>query len=233
MKILVVDDDPAILTLCARALASEGHTVKTCNSGSEAIAAAIADPFDLALCDINMPDIEGLDVVRAIKMQVPGLPVIVISALDPVEWRAKSREAGADHFLQKPVRLETLRQEVALVGAANVGLHTALYAPAMDEQTCERLVETFLAAGFPVHVNSDAGALVEGAAPELLILDGEAPGASGIIRWARATGIPVFVLVENGKPLDRNIMQLGASLMVEKSVSPDALLVQARFLAQR
>jgi len=118
MKILVVDDDPAILKMCSHVLEKQGHQVVPCDGGAQALQAALSMELDLALCDLNLPDMHGLDVIRAIKVQSPALPIIVMSAMDVSVWGPLSTEAGAANFLQKPLRLEMLRNEIAMADAA-------------------------------------------------------------------------------------------------------------------
>lgn len=233
MKILIVDDDPAILKLCATALSAQGHECTTCNAGNSALAAALTGTFDLALCDLNLPDVHGLEIVRAIKMQAPDLPVIVISALDPREWSAKSTDAGADHFLQKPLRLDVLRHEVAMAAAARMGgLSVCLH----DDDVAHRgaIERAFTVAGCRVVVVESPMQIVgEDPPPDLVILDASAPGAEAVVRWAGVQGVHCFALLEKGKDLDDKLMRMGAGLIVAKPVDPEALLIQARFLASR
>ena len=229
MKILVVDDDPAILNLCATALRAQGHEVQTCSAGNQALAAALMHVFDLALCDLNLPDVHGLEIVRAIKMQAPDLPVIVISALDPREWRLKSVEAGADHFIQKPLRLDVLRHEVKMAGLGKARLSVALYDP--DDADRTRLEHALRHAGCEVRVAADLDDVLLGK-PDLTIVAAE-PGVESVVFQAGAERVHCFVLVPRGTALDDRLLRMGASLMVEKPVDPEALLVQARFLATR
>lgn len=236
MRVLIVDDDPAILHLCATALRNQGHDVRTCGAGGEAIAAALTGSFDLALCDINLPDVHGLEIVRAIKLQAPGLPVIVMSALDPREWRDKSVEAGASHFLSKPLRLETLRHEVRMAQASMLSLAVVLYLVNDGSGQRERLEQAFGQAGFPAFVAESASEIVEAGRldpSDVVILDAAAPGADRVLAWARDKNVHCFVLVEPGQGLDDALMRRGASLMVEKPIDPEALLLQARFLARK
>jgi DNA-binding response OmpR family regulator len=232
MRILVVDDDPAILRLCAAALRTEGHEVVPCDAGQRALTRALVEKFDLALCDINLPDIDGLDVVRAIKMQAPDLPVIVISALDPREWRAKSMDAGADHFLQKPIRLDVLRNEVAMADLARASMTVALCD--RDDGHRARLYDELKRNGCSVVVVEEAAQIVElGKRPDLVILDAGDEHCESVVRWAGREGVHCFVLVDPETSGDRDdgLMRAGASLIVQKPVDPQALVLQARFLA--
>lgn len=232
MRILVVDDDPDILRMCAKALTQQGHTVTECDSGNEALAAALTGNFDLALCDLSLPDIHGLEIIRAIKMQAPDLPVIVMSALDPREWRAKSSDAGADHFLAKPLRLDVLRHEVHMAGLGRTSLRVCVCDD--DDGHRMRLVDAFARGGCTVRV-VDAPMLMfgEDPQPDLVVVDAHLPGAESVVRWAKASDVHCFALLSKDARIDDDkLMRMGASLVVPKPVDPEALLIQARFLAR-
>ena len=231
MKILVVDDDHAILKLCATALRKDGHQVVTCAGGQQALTAALMDRFDLALCDINLPDVHGLEIVRAVKMQAPDLPVIVMSALDPIEWTAKSKEAGADHFLSKPLRLEVLRTEVRMATMSRDVVRVALHDT--DAMHRMQLHASLVRGGCQVTTVDRPGAILAMPPPDLVIVDAGDAEAEHVVRWAGKHGVHCFVLVEKGHDHDDSLMRVGASLIMQKPVEPEALAIQARFLASR
>lgn len=231
MKILVVDDDPAILKLCATALRKDGHQIVACAGGQQALTAALMDRFDLALCDINLPDVHGLDIVRAVKMQAPDLPIIVMSALDAAEWRDKSIEAGADHFLSKPLRLDVLRNEVRMAALSRDRVTVALHD--LDPMHRMRIHASLVRGGCQVTTVEDPAVLLEAPAPDLVIVDAGHPATESVVRWAGTHGVHCFVLVEKGNDADDALMRMGASLIMQKPVEPEALLIQARFLASR
>jgi adenylate cyclase len=113
-KILVVDDTPKNVKLLADVLAIKGYSVTTASSGREALAQIEADPPDLVLLDVVMPEMSGYEVCRKIR-ENPGtamLPVIMVTALDPGEERVKGIEAGADDFLTKPINQAELLARV-------------------------------------------------------------------------------------------------------------------------
>ena len=103
--ILVVDDIAKNVKLLADVLAVRGYRVSTASSGEEALASIGAEPPDLVLLDVMMPGLSGYDVCRAIRADPAHamLPVVLVTALDPAQERAKGLEAGADDFLSKPV----------------------------------------------------------------------------------------------------------------------------------
>ncbi len=114
-KILVVDDEPALLLAYSRILEKEGHEVVKAASGGEALSTCEREEPALVLLDANLPDIDGLEVCRRIKQDC-GLEstfVIMISGLKTSpEEQAGALEAGADGYLTKPVEARTLAAHV-------------------------------------------------------------------------------------------------------------------------
>jgi len=113
-RILVVDDVALNVKLLADLLTVKGYRTSTATSGVEALAAIAAEPPDLVLLDVMMPGMSGYDVCRAIRADPAQamLPVVLVTALDPAEERAKGLDAGADDFLSKPVSQSELLARV-------------------------------------------------------------------------------------------------------------------------
>ena len=110
--VLIVDDDPAVVQLMERAL--RNHAVITASQGAEALALALANPPDLILLDVLLPDIDGIEVCRRVRAEptLAEVPVIMSTALGDADSRLRSLEAGADDFITKPVDLLALRARV-------------------------------------------------------------------------------------------------------------------------
>jgi DNA-binding response OmpR family regulator len=106
--VLVADDEPAITSLVADMLGYAGFEVARAQGGAEALTLARARRPDLVLLDVMMPDLDGRDACRALKMdrELADVPVVLFSSADEqdVHWRA----AGADGFLQKPFSIRAL-----------------------------------------------------------------------------------------------------------------------------
>ncbi|HEY5322294.1 MAG TPA: response regulator [Caldimonas sp.] len=113
-RILVVDDVALNVKLLADLLTVKGYRTSTATSGVEALAAIAVEPPDLVLLDVMMPGMSGYDVCRAIRADPAQamLPVVLVTALDPAEERAKGLDAGADDFLSKPVSQSELLARV-------------------------------------------------------------------------------------------------------------------------
>jgi len=104
-RILVVDDVALNVKLLADLLVAKGYRTCSATSGAEALRVLAAERPDLVLLDVMMPGMSGYDVCRAIRADPAHamLPVVLVTALDPAEERAKGLDAGADDFLSKPV----------------------------------------------------------------------------------------------------------------------------------
>lgn len=103
-RILVADDDWLNRDLLHAYLTASGCEVITASDGQTALDAAKRTPPDLALLDIQMPRIDGLEVCRAIKANPPTafVPVVIVTALDSEEEKVKALDVGADDFVSKP-----------------------------------------------------------------------------------------------------------------------------------
>lgn len=113
-KLLVVDDNALNRDLLARHLEREGHTVALAEDGRRALAMIGAEPFDLVLLDLIMPEINGYEVLQHLKGDAArrDLPVIIISALDELDSVVRCLEAGAEDYLPKPFNPVLLRARI-------------------------------------------------------------------------------------------------------------------------
>jgi class 3 adenylate cyclase len=112
--ILVVDDQPANVKLLQQVLTMSGYDVITAGNGPEALVKTSRDRPDLILLDVVMPTMSGYEVCRAIRAEPATalLPIVMVTALDPLEERVKGIEAGADDFLPKPINQAELLARV-------------------------------------------------------------------------------------------------------------------------
>lgn len=103
MKILVIDDEPAVLKMYSAALKDAGHTVVTAPNGSDGLAAAATEAPDVILLDIIMPNMNGLDVLAEFKKapKTKAIPVYLLTNLPESSSGAKARSLGAAGYLEK------------------------------------------------------------------------------------------------------------------------------------
>jgi DNA-binding NtrC family response regulator len=107
--LLVVDDDQVARELLAETLGREGYRVRVAGGGEEAVRLAGAEPFDMALVDLRMPDLDGLAVLKQLAMIQPELPVVILTAFATVETAIEAVNAGAFDYLSKPFRMEEIK----------------------------------------------------------------------------------------------------------------------------
>jgi DNA-binding NtrC family response regulator len=105
--LLVVDDDAPVVE---RVAAKAGFDVVSCATGVEAMRTLMRKPADLAMVDLRMPDVNGLDLLRQIRTSVPGCEVILMTAFAAVDSAVEAIKLGAREYLTKPFDFERLRQ---------------------------------------------------------------------------------------------------------------------------
>ncbi len=110
-RILVVDDDTAVLSGLRRALALEGFEVLVAEEGARALRLAEDTPPDLVVLDVMLPDIDGLEVCRRLR-SFTSVPILMLTARDTVPDRVAGLDVGADDYLIKPFALEELRARI-------------------------------------------------------------------------------------------------------------------------
>jgi DNA-binding NtrC family response regulator len=108
-KILVIDDDDAILDSCRQVFDKEGYGVETAKNGTEGLQHFNEEFFHLVLCDLKMPGIDGMDVVKKIKEKSPETPVVVITGFGSIESAVEAMKEGAFHYMSKPFTPQELR----------------------------------------------------------------------------------------------------------------------------
>ncbi len=113
-RILVVDDEPAIVDGVGYALRNEGFAVDTARNGEDALAAARADGYDLVILDLMLPRVSGLEVARALRGESP-VPIIMLTAKDAEVDRVVGLELGADDYVTKPFSMAELLSRVRAI----------------------------------------------------------------------------------------------------------------------
>ena len=108
MRILLVEDDPALGLGVARALEREGWAVDVLADGAQAVAAQPMSQFDIAVLDLGLPKKDGMEVLRHWRSHGAKLPVLLLTARDELVDRVQGLDAGADDYLVKPFDLPEL-----------------------------------------------------------------------------------------------------------------------------
>lgn len=99
--ILIVEDDPQIRNFISYAVQEQGYQCRTAEKGKEAVQYLVAEPIDLVLLDLGLPDVDGIDVIKKVR-EWSEIPIIVVSARDQDKEKAMALDIGADDYLTKP-----------------------------------------------------------------------------------------------------------------------------------
>jgi DNA-binding response OmpR family regulator len=112
-RLLIVDDEGAVLEVLTEYFASQGYTVETATSGTEALEAVRRAPPDLVLLDIRMPGMDGIEVLRQLREMEPRLAVIMVTANEDVALARETLKMGAFDYVSKPFDFRYLDRAVA------------------------------------------------------------------------------------------------------------------------
>jgi len=109
MRVLVVDDEPAVRTSLATALARDGYDVALAEDGDDALTQLAVGGVDAIILDVAMPEPNGLEVCRRLRGRGDRTPILMLTARDLIDDRVAGLDAGADDYLVKPFALAELR----------------------------------------------------------------------------------------------------------------------------
>jgi two-component system response regulator PilR (NtrC family) len=108
-NILIVDDEQSYRQLLTLVFEGDGHTIRTATNGREALELVKAEPADVIISDVRMPDMDGIELLRASREHQPDIGVILMTAFASVETAREAFKLGADDFIQKPFDVEELK----------------------------------------------------------------------------------------------------------------------------
>lgn len=108
MMILLVEDDPRIVTFIKRGLEAEGYGVDTAHDGEEAMRIAASPIYQLIVLDLMLPGIDGQEICRRLRTGGVPTPILILTAMDSVDNKVKGLRIGADDYLTKPFAFEEL-----------------------------------------------------------------------------------------------------------------------------
>ncbi|MBA3713874.1 MAG: sigma-54-dependent Fis family transcriptional regulator [Pyrinomonadaceae bacterium] len=108
-KILIVDDEQGMRQLLSLVFGRANHLVRAAESGRRALEMLRAEPADLIISDVKMPDLDGIEMLRAVREFLPDVAVIMMTAFATVEAAREAFKLGADDFIQKPFDIDELK----------------------------------------------------------------------------------------------------------------------------
>lgn len=108
MRILIIEDEPGIVSFVRRGLEARGHQVVDADNGLDGVLLALDESTELVLLDIALPGLDGHEVLARIRARRPALPVLMLTARDALEEKVSALNAGADDYLTKPFAFDEL-----------------------------------------------------------------------------------------------------------------------------
>ncbi len=108
-NILIVDDEQSYRQLLSLVFEGDGHTIRTAINGRDALEILQTEPADVVISDVKMPDMDGIEMLQALRETQPELGVILMTAFASVETAREAFKLGADDFIQKPFDVEELK----------------------------------------------------------------------------------------------------------------------------
>ncbi len=164
MRILIVEDEPSLRDGLRELLTAADHEVVALEHGRDAVDAGTREAFDLVLLDLMLPDMDGVDVCRRLRLVRPSLPILMLTARGSENDKVAGLEAGADDYLTKPFAVRELLARISALG------RRASTAPSEPEVI-----------KLP-HCIIDLGRLEVRRGPDVTVLT---PREVGILRWLR------------------------------------------------
>lgn len=125
MKLLIVEDEPNVVSVLKRGLSSEGFELSVAPDGFIALEMVSAHSFALIILDIMLPGVNGLDLCKQIKKNHPQIPIIMLTALSSTENIVTGLDNGADDYLVKPFKIAELSARIRMLLRRHAGLQQA------------------------------------------------------------------------------------------------------------
>ena len=135
-KVLLVDDEPSIVTLLAFNLEKDGYEVTTATDGAEGYRLAISNPFDFIILDLMLPSMDGMDICKRLRQEKFDTPIMILTAKDDELEKIIGLELGADDYMTKPFSpREVLARMKAILRRTNKAVPAEPVATAQPEPT--------------------------------------------------------------------------------------------------
>ena len=123
--ILVVDDEPSVLNLCRRILQLGGYSVQAASNGMDALRLLSTNPIDLALLDVMMPGMNGVELARRIHTAKPGVAIVLMSGYGPQEIGRVVGDIQPYRVIWKPFKTDSLLRMIENVLASSLGAESS------------------------------------------------------------------------------------------------------------
>jgi len=142
MRILIAEDDEALARFVRQGLEAEHYAVDVVADGEQARTAAIERTYDMVILDLNLPKLDGVSVLRQLRLKKPSLPVLILTQRTKVEDRVICLDTGADDYLAKPFSFSELSARLrALLRRSHLPSESVLVVGDLKLDRIQRIVE--------------------------------------------------------------------------------------------
>ena len=142
MRILIAEDDEALARFVRQGLEGEHYSVDVVTDGEQARTAAIERAYDMVILDLNLPKLDGVSVLRQLRLKKPSLPVLILTQRTKVEDRVVCLDTGADDYLAKPFSFSELSARLrALLRRSHLPSESVLVVGDLKLDRVQRIVE--------------------------------------------------------------------------------------------
>jgi two-component system OmpR family response regulator len=159
MRLLIIEDDLELRSALHTLLSQRGYAVEALENGREGLNALLTQEYDLAIVDLTLPEMDGIALIRALRKQQRGVPILIITARDAVDDRVAGLDAGADDYLVKPFEMQELEARArALVRRSRADRAQAIHVGPLELTMGQPRI---LLSGVPVDLTAREFALLE------------------------------------------------------------------------
>jgi two-component system OmpR family response regulator len=159
LRILVVEDNPVLAKGLTEVLRGSGYAVDSVSDGATAVEMTATERFDLVILDLNLPGMDGIEVLRHMRERKDGPGVLILSARDALEDRVRGLDLGADDYMVKPFDVDELEARVRMLLRRQAGLRTTTLS--FGSVTFDLNSRSFAAEGSPIELPAREVGLLE------------------------------------------------------------------------
>lgn len=112
MRLLIVEDEKELCDTISKSLYESGYEVDTCYDGYEALDYILTEDYDLIVLDLNLPGMDGMDILRELRKENEETKVLILSARSQIIDKVEGLDAGANDYMEKPFHIQELEARI-------------------------------------------------------------------------------------------------------------------------
>jgi two-component system response regulator PhoP len=125
MRILIIEDEPILREQLTNNLVKQGYAVDSAADGEDGLFQGTEYPYDLAIIDLGLPKIDGIEVIKQLRIEEKNFPIIILTARDQWQEKVLGLDSGADDYLTKPFEMDELHARIKALLRRSVGMASA------------------------------------------------------------------------------------------------------------